>query len=197
MIKAVIFDWGGVMIDDPGPGIWEKVAEKLEVSVEEFSAVHKLHEEDFQKGLIREKDLWDIESKELEIAAPTEKIWKEVFKYEMKDKDEMFALVKKLGEKGYKTALLSNTEIPAVENMDKEKYSIFDQLVLSCNERTVKPEDMIFEIALKRLDVNASEAIFVDDRKEFITAAKKLGLNGIVFTDFRSFQNELQTLLND
>ena len=35
-IKSVIFDWGGVMIENPGPGLMSYCAEKLKVTKTEF-----------------------------------------------------------------------------------------------------------------------------------------------------------------
>jgi putative hydrolase of the HAD superfamily len=42
-----------------------------------------------------------------------------------------------------------------------------------------KPQAEIFEYCLKKLDVKASEAIFIDDRGDNIEAALRLGIAGI------------------
>ncbi|MCJ7663451.1 MAG: HAD-IA family hydrolase, partial [Desulfobacterales bacterium] len=46
-----------------------------------------------------------------------------------------------------------------------------------------KPEQRIYEIALERLGVHPHEAVFIDDRVDFIAGAKKLGIHTILFKD--------------
>ena len=53
-IKSVIFDWGGVLIDDPVPGLMQYCAKTLKVSKEDYIKAHSKFEADFQKGLICE-----------------------------------------------------------------------------------------------------------------------------------------------
>ena len=49
MIKAVIFDWGGVLIDNPALGLVAYCAEHLGVSEATFAEAHKKFEPAFQK----------------------------------------------------------------------------------------------------------------------------------------------------
>ena len=58
MIEAVLFDWGGVLIDDPAPGLMAYCAKALGVPVEDYTRVHSRHAEEFQKGLIEEAVFW-------------------------------------------------------------------------------------------------------------------------------------------
>ena len=48
-IKSVIFDWGGVLIDDPAPGLMQYCADALKVSKEDYIKAHSKFEADFQK----------------------------------------------------------------------------------------------------------------------------------------------------
>ena len=52
-IEAVLFDWGGVLIDNPGPGLMSYCAEALGVSVEDYTRAHNECGGPFQKGDIR------------------------------------------------------------------------------------------------------------------------------------------------
>ena len=54
-IEAVIFDWGGVLIADPAPGLMRYCTQHLGVTVEDYTAAHNRHSEPFQKGLISEE----------------------------------------------------------------------------------------------------------------------------------------------
>lgn len=45
----------------------------------------------------------------------------------------------------------------------------------------VKRKNKIYKVAIKKLKCKASESIFIDDKKENIERAEKLGINGILF----------------
>jgi epoxide hydrolase-like predicted phosphatase len=107
---------------------------------------------------------------------------------------EAFSLVSSLHDKGYKTALLSNTELPAVEFFHELNYHMFDVLVFSCMEGVMKPERRIYEITLERLGSKAQQSIFVDDREDYIRGAKQAGLNTIHFRSIDQVKNELGKL---
>ncbi|OGP82188.1 MAG: hypothetical protein A2Z08_01070 [Deltaproteobacteria bacterium RBG_16_54_11] len=68
---------------------------------------------------------------------------------------------------------------------------MFDAAVFSCAEGTRKPEQKIYEIALERLGVKPHEAVFIDDRVDFIAGAKKLGIHTILFKDPEQVKQEL------
>ena len=57
-IEAVLFDWGGVLIDDPAPGLMAFCARALGVSMGDYTRTHNRHGEPFQKGLIEEATFW-------------------------------------------------------------------------------------------------------------------------------------------
>ena len=60
-------------------------------------------------------------------------------------------------------------------------YGLFDGEVVSCEERTVKPEPRIYEILLERYGLTPSETLFIDDREMNIEAAAALGIRGFLF----------------
>jgi hypothetical protein len=46
-IEAVLFDWGGVLIENPAPGLMDYCAKALGVSVEDYVRAHNQHGEAF------------------------------------------------------------------------------------------------------------------------------------------------------
>jgi len=71
---------------------------------------------------------------------------------------------------------------------------MFDVTVFSCAEGTVKPEQKIYEILLNRLEVDASEAVFIDDTQEFINGAQNIGMKTILFENANQVISELTSL---
>ena len=181
-ITAVIFDWGGVLIDSPAPGLLALFAQELGVTPEQLNAAFIPFAEAFQKGQISEHDLWEGVCAALGVARPYDpSLWEHAFGQVYAPKEEMFSLASLLKERGYKVGLLSNTESPSVRFFHEQGYAMFDATVFSCEEGTSKPEQRIYEIALERLGVEPPEAVFIDDRADFIEGAQKLGMHTIRF----------------
>ena len=118
-------------------------------------------------------------------------LWYEAFRSAYVPKEEMFSLAFSLHEKGYKTALLSNTELPAVDFFHELDYEMFDVLVFSCEEGLMKPERRIYDLTLERLDSRADQSVFIDDRPDYIQGAKDVGLHTILFENIAQVKDEL------
>jgi len=103
----------------------------------------------------------------------------------------MLQLAANLKKNGYKIRFFSNTELPMMKYFKEQQYDMFDVTVFSCVEGIVKPERRIYEILLERLDVEAYEAMLIDDIKEYINAAKDIGMKGIFFENPQQVKREL------
>ncbi|MGD8499600.1 MAG: HAD family phosphatase [Phycisphaerales bacterium] len=194
-VESIIFDWGGVLIDDPRPGLLQYCADAFGTSQEHYTPVHDSFLDEFHKGIISEKSFWQEVGRELGKPMPkAPSLWSEAFRSAYVPRPEAFSLVSSLRDKGYKTALLSNTELPAVEFFHELNYEMFDVLVFSCMEGVMKPERRIYEITLERLGSKAQQSIFVDDREDYIRGAQQAGLNTILFESIDQVKNELGKL---
>lgn len=196
MIRAVIFDWGGVLIDDVIPFLTTYVAHHLGICREDALVQIGCHHVDFAKGVIDEDIFWENICKALDVEKPNgSSLWKEALKAGCLEKHDVFLLIDWLKIQGYKIGLLSNCEFPAVEFFHECNYTQFDVCVFSCEEGICKPDRRIYEIVLKRLGVASHEAIFIDDKEENVLAAQKVGLFGIVFVNPGQTRQELEFLL--
>jgi len=192
MIKAIVFDWGGVLIDYPISASISYCADLLKVDEELLSHAFKQYVTLFQKGEISEDLLWENICKKLKIQKPTmPSLCREAFHNVYTPKKEMFQLATNLKKNGYKIGFLSNTELPMMKYFKEQQYSMFDVTVFSCAEGITKPEKRIYEILLKRLSVEAYETVLIDDIKEYIDAAKDIGMKAILFENPRQVQREL------
>ncbi|MCK4850194.1 MAG: HAD family phosphatase [Phycisphaerae bacterium] len=193
-IKGIIFDWGGVLIDDPAPSLIAFCSSALDVSPNVFEKAYSLFSAEFQKGSISESQFWEKVCSSLNIPPPkSQSLWLEAFRESDSPKKDVFALAGSLRANGYKTAILSNTEIPAVEYFNEKEYGYFDVAVFSCSQGTMKPERRIYELTLEKLNLQPKEAVFIDDKPEYVEGANKVGLNTILFRNIEQVKNRLRT----
>ncbi|MHC4170492.1 MAG: HAD family hydrolase [Planctomycetota bacterium] len=194
-IKSVIFDWGGVLIENPRARLLRFCSEAFDVPKDEYTPVHDLFLDKFHTGAISEQEFWLGVSAELDRPVPEiSSFWYKAFRAAYVPKPEVFSLASSLHENGYKTALLSNTELPAVGYFHEQNYNMFDVLVFSCVERIAKPEPEIYEITLNRLGSKAQQTVLADDRPDYVQGARELGLHAILFENIDQLKSELSEL---
>ena len=182
-IKAILFDIGNVVIDEPGGesreilakkfGIDEKAFKEFAMRNLKFSLKGKLHYNDFFKKLL----------KETKVKANPKDLVKEWIKARekiSKPNKKVIALLKPLSKK-YKIASLTNsTFLNDKAKQRKQIYKLFPMNFISCRLGYMKPEKEIYQIAIKRLKLKPEQILFIDDREEKIKAAKKLKLKTLL-----------------
>ena len=194
-IKSVIFDWGGVLIEDPAPGLTRYCAKALCAAREDYIKAHSKFADDFHKGLICEDEFWGKICSELNVPKPKIlSLWAEAFEAAYVPRNGIFSMAASLKENGYRTAVLSNTEAPAMQYFLQQRYDMFDVLVFSCAEGVKKPDRKIYELTLENLGSLPEQSVFIDDNPEYINGAKKVGINTVLFQSIVQFKNELARL---
>lgn len=101
--------------------------------------------------------------------------------------DEMQSLLTWAAEH-YHVGLLSNIMPGFIPRMIQEgalPRVAYDQIIDSSVEKTIKPEDKIFEIAETRAGVKPEEILFIDDSRSNLMAAEKRGWKVLWFDDYR------------
>lgn len=105
---------------------------------------------------------------------------------------EMERLIK--GLKGnYPLAVLSNITEPHKEHVLKNYplKELFDYLFFSCDVGMRKPEKEIFYFALDKMSLRPNEALFIDDYKGNVNAAKDIGINALLFNKTPELKSRL------
>lgn len=89
-----------------------------------------------------------------------------------------------LQSKSYKIVALTNwsAETFPIAQKHFDFLNWFEGIIVSGEEKTRKPYKDIFEITLKRFNIEAETSIFIDDNAKNIETANKLGINGIQFS---------------
>jgi putative hydrolase of the HAD superfamily len=182
-IKAVIFDWGGVVAPNKNGGWVMQLSILLDIDFDTALQLWRECSPGLSTNQITEDDFWLLVRRKIGKAPPEQKsnIWKEGLA--SKPYPAIINLVRNLKERGIKTVVLSNTIEPMERIFDfNNMYSDFDLAVLSHREGVAKPKPSIYKIVLERLGLKADECIFIDDVQNNLDSAKILGFE-IIHSD--------------
>lgn len=102
----------------------------------------------------------------------------------------------RLKERGLRTAILSNMGDAVLESIERSFPWIhnFDVRVWSYQLGMAKPDPAIYHHTLERLQVAPDEALFIDDKRVNVDAARALGMQGIVFSTVDDLRAQLPQL---
>ncbi|MBX9795841.1 HAD family phosphatase [Sphingomonas sp.] len=109
----------------------------------------------------------------------------------------MEALVVELDEAGVPLFAITNFSHefwPPFRAREAALFDRFRDIVVSGDERLVKPDPAIYTLALNRFGFAAGDAIFIDDRADNVAAAEALGIIGHLFTDSATLRADLARL---
>lgn len=196
MIKAVLFDVGGVLIEEPSEKRYEEYGNLHSESSGNIKKKLRSITYLFGTGKIPSERFWTEASKKLRIEKKLfRKIWIEAVE-NSKEKAEVFKLARRLKSNGYKIGILSDTSIIDARIISKrDVYSIFHpNIFLSFKIGYEKPSKKIFRFALKKLKLKPNEVAFMDNRKNHAESARKLGIFGIHFTSYKKLVHDFKKL---
>lgn len=194
MIKTIIFDIGGVVVDDHLIELFKVFSKRTGANEEFMREYNKIYKDRLLLGEINLDEFWNVARKAgADPNLDLQSIWLEEALKICKPNEELLALIKRL-RKNYKIGTLTNvSETRLIIDDMQNIYDNFDYEVKSCVEHLIKPDPEIYKLALERSGFEAHEAVFVDDREHFILAAKELNIHCI---HFRSNSQLEQALIN-
>jgi len=198
LIKAVIFDMGGVIYRTVDQSKREAMARRLATTRRELEETLFLGPTSIQSELGRISDLDHWKFVLAHYKQPVEKyreIYAEFFAGDALDL-ELIAYMRTLKSK-YKIGLLSNAWVNARQNITQlqDFMDIFDVSIFSAEVGMRKPDARIFNLVLDRLGVRAEEALFVDDFPDNIESAAALGMHTVLFRGRQNAVEEINRFL--
>lgn len=187
MVKAIVFDCFGVLVTEAWLPFKKKYFLNDAVRFEKASDIAKKA----NLGLINHEDFIS-EAAKLAGISP-EEAWAYISR-NVPD-EELFEYIVEL-KKDYKIGFLSNIAGNYLHRMfSEEQIGLFDVIELSYESGFIKPEPRAYINVAKRLGVDLSEAVLVDDQPRNIYGAEAAGMQAILYDNVDQFKNELQTLL--
>ena len=196
-IKAIIFDVGGVLIRTADRTSRQRLEERLGLAEWESEKIVFNSEigRQAQRGIVTNRDLWEAVAQSLSLSPEAVELFKRDFWGGDVLDEAMVELIRQLKQR-YQTAIISNATDSLRETL-QTIYPIadaFDLIVVSAEEKVMKPDPEIYRRTLKRLGCEAAESVFIDDFAENVAAARDLGMNVIHFNQSGNLAAELKKL---
>jgi FMN phosphatase YigB (HAD superfamily) len=197
--KAIIFDIGRVLIGLDIARAQRGLAEGLAISPAElWTAIEKDPRwKDWQEGRISPRDWHQHLSTKLNLPLSFQKftdVWNLTLDPEPIHSSEFFADLAKC----YRLGVLSNTDPIHVAFLESTynffKYVPAARRIYSCTVGVSKPNPVIYQAALKACKTAAMESVFIDDIRENVEAAERLGLTGVQYRGAAQLQQDFQEL---
>jgi 2-haloacid dehalogenase len=195
-INTIIFDFGGVLIDWNPRYMYQN---EFEESSEMEHFLSKVCTEDWNLQQDKGRSLAEA-TRILQDKFPEHEVKIKLF-YDQWEKmikgciPQNVTVLRKLKEK-YKLYGLTNWSAETFPIVFKRFsfFKLFDGIVISGEEKLIKPDKKIFELILERYHLEANNSLFVDDNLSNIQAAKEIGFATIHVQENTDLSNELYAL---
>ncbi len=193
MLKNIIFDIGGVILDDSNK-VLEKFLNKSESQVKNLSKMvyGNLNWKKCLLGELSQKEhLQKLKEQFPAYQQDFEKLLElEYQKFVLPVMKESLELLYELKNKKYQIYFLSNlTE--ATYHYIKHKLDEFDGGIYSWQEHFVKPQQEIYELIIRKYKLKKEETIFFDDKLKNVQMGNQLGIKSV---QFRGIEDVLRNI---
>jgi HAD superfamily hydrolase (TIGR01509 family) len=198
MIKAVAFDYGGVIEIKEGDLI-QDITHYLGVTKEAWHGVYYTFNHLTNTGTNSWSEVAVMVAKKLnatdeQISHIQELITKS--NESRKVNSGLIEIIKGLKDKNYKIALVSNYGVALRQKLENQGIlDLFDAVIISAEVGYQKPQPEIFGILFKALEVNSSEVVFVDDAEKSLEGAASIGYVPVLFTTNQKFEEDLLNIM--
>ncbi|MBU3905046.1 MAG: HAD family phosphatase [Nanoarchaeota archaeon] len=196
MIKAIIFDFGGVLIQSGQLEVLSKdFGKKINKDPKYIYDTIKKHWEIAKIGTISNSLFWQYVAEEIGCDEMELKEYITGYNKQQINRD-VLEYIKTLRGK-YILAILSNHVNHDFDEELKEynPKDLFDYVITSANIQMKKPNLEIYIKTAKILNVDPENCIFVDDMENNIIAAEEIGMKGVLFTTLEEVKKKIEELL--
>lgn len=189
MIKAIIFDMDGVLIDS------EPVYMQFDLNFARTKNPAVTMDQLYSMAGSSKEDAWgcmelavnngqtwqELREEYLQIDVFSQMDFRKIFRPEARDLLDFLKL------KGFRLALASSTQMDIIERVlrENEIYDYFEVIVSGAMFKRSKPDPEIYHYTVAQIGVEESECLVIEDSTYGITAASKAGMKVAALIDER------------
>jgi 2-haloacid dehalogenase len=197
-IKAIIFDFGGVVINWDPHRVFDKFFDDNKQAADDFMAEIGFHEWN-----LKQDEGYPFSQAVIDLSARFPQYAQIINAYDADWEDsitgiipETVNLLHSLKMAGYHLYGLTNW------NYDKfslvrhkyEFFNLFEKIIVSGEVKLVKPDPAIYNLLLHKIHLTPQECLIVDDSATNVEASRKMGFPAIHFTTAAQLEAELRRL---
>lgn len=194
-VKVFLFDAAGVLYEK-NLAVGEALEAELGISLDSQAYVWGDLYREISTGKITEDNYF---SKLAEKYNQDERKLREVFttsfERSFKPMQGMDELLVELKGKGYRLAVLSDTS--TIFDAIRRKFDIykhFEKVFLSYEAGYLKPSPQIYKVAMDYFRLEPDNFFFIDDQEKNTDAARRLGMQAVVFESTEKLRNDIAKL---
>lgn len=197
MVQALIFDVGGVLVRTEDRSRRAILEQELGLAKGEADEIvfNSAMGQAAQRGQVTSAMLWNWVAAKVELDNTALAHFQREFWGGDRVNTELVALIRSLRPR-YQTAIISNF-MDDLRRSLHEEYPIadaFDLIVISAEEKVMKPDPRIFLHTAERLGRRPEECVFVDDFAHNVEGARAVGMHAIHYTPQTDMKVELAKL---
>ena len=198
MIKNIIFDFGGVLVDWNPHYLFDKYFNDINEAdyfVENICNSEWNAEMDggkpFEQAVRERSAMFPKYAEALKLYQTN---WMDTMGEEIPG---MYDLIKSLKENGFPVIYgLTNWSAETFPTVQKTYriFSLIDKIVVSGEVKQLKPNPEIFHTLLNKYKLKAEESLFIDDNIKNVEGAKAVGINAVLFRGVEKLREDLKNL---
>ncbi len=183
-IKAIIFDFGGVLLEWNPRNLYRRYfdrPEEMEAFLSEIDFTSWNAQQD--KGRPWDEAVAVLSAQfphRAELIRSYHEHWEESVTGAIEGTVE---IARRLKRAAYHIVGLTNWSAETFP-IARRKYDflhLFDAIIVSGEVGLIKPDPAIFELAVKKTGVPASQCVFIDDHEANVAMAQRLGMQAVLF----------------
>jgi epoxide hydrolase-like predicted phosphatase len=202
-VRAVIFDFGGVLYTTPNPR-WLRPLQRL-LRIQDTGLILMTHMSPLQSPLVMdimtgktdERAAWEEFARNWRVSPDLLARLQQRASSPKRLNVQLLTYIKGLRSR-CRTAVLTNAGT-GFRRMFCEAYdleSYVDQVIISAEEKLAKPDERIFQLAAARLEVQPDEAVLIDDLPENVEGALAAGMQALLYQNNQQVMQCLEQLLS-
>jgi 2-haloacid dehalogenase len=197
-IKALIFDFGGVVINWDPRRVFRQYFPGSDAAMEAF-----MDEIGFVEWNLHQDEGYPFEDAVRDLSAQFPQYAHIIRAYDVEWETsitgiipETVAILYRLKAAAYHLYGLTNWNLAkfTLVRHRYEFFNLFEEIVVSGEVKLVKPDPAIYQLLLDKAGLRAEECIMVDDSAGNVEASRKLGFTAIHFTSALQLEAELRDL---
>lgn len=196
MIKAVLFDYGGVLTEGGKAGsVVQTYARMYGLKPEEVHG-EQIRDDWFLGKITADEFFAQLNQLHPDRPAGSKELFRQYNLDVFVRAEPIRALAAALRQAGVKTGILSDAvAFISDEHKRRGDYNGFDPVVLSNAEGLMKPDPGLYKRALAKLQLPASEVLFIDDQERCLVPARQIGMHTILAQSPEQIVRDVRKLL--